>query len=198
MNAVDIGNPSEQAYILAGGRSKRFGSNKALLTVKGQPLLQLLQQQMQESGLRVTLVAQSVDDYGSLGIPTICDFVPDSGPMAGLIAALTNCQSQGFQRCFVTCCDILEWNPAWNRWILEQFEHGIHSLAVTLSSQDFVPFPGLYHIDCLPKAESCFQRGDRSMRALFHDLGRHAISCNVQPEQLPKSFNTPTELSNLR
>lgn len=90
--SADDGSPSEAdqsvvGAVLCGGRSSRFGSDKALADADGQPL-----------GARVVAAlrlggADPVAAIGGragpdLGIPTIPDLRPDEGPLAGLATAL--------------------------------------------------------------------------------------------------------------
>ncbi len=49
------------AYLLAGGKSSRFGSNKALVTIDGQPLLLGLIASLKNTEHQVHVVADRVD-----------------------------------------------------------------------------------------------------------------------------------------
>jgi molybdenum cofactor guanylyltransferase len=79
---------SVPAVILAGGRSSRMGSNKALITLGGETMLARVAQRL---GRQVMAVALNADrDF-----PRACDLrlVPDTvagkaGPLAGVLAAL--------------------------------------------------------------------------------------------------------------
>ena len=75
-------------YILAGGRSSRFGSDKARALLDGEPLVARLARQIEPVARRVTVVAEAADTYADLGLRTIADRRPGLGPLAGLEAAL--------------------------------------------------------------------------------------------------------------
>ena len=74
-------------YILVGGKSSRFGRDKALLEIDGQPLALRTADRMRPAVESVTLVG-SPEKYGPLGLPIIPDAVTDFGPLGGLLAAL--------------------------------------------------------------------------------------------------------------
>ncbi|SFJ24375.1 molybdopterin-guanine dinucleotide biosynthesis protein A [Paenibacillus sp. UNC496MF] len=100
--------------LLAGGRSSRMGRNKALLPVGGKPLLRLAAEAMLALGLRRVVVAcgpaERANEYGPLlaGLPGEIGFAadrfPDSGPLAGLHAALTSMPAPGYG--FAMACDM--------------------------------------------------------------------------------------------
>jgi molybdopterin-guanine dinucleotide biosynthesis protein A len=85
------------AYILAGGKSRRFGSDKALAMVEGRPLIARLADRVRPHVARVTVVAERVDKYAHLGLRTIGDVVAGLGPLGGLRTALEDMEGAGGQ-----------------------------------------------------------------------------------------------------
>jgi len=75
-------------FVLAGGKSSRMGSNKALLTLQGATLLQRTHQLLQSVCERVFILGQR-KLYGDFG-ECIEDVYPDCGPLGGIHAALLN------------------------------------------------------------------------------------------------------------
>jgi len=75
--------------VLAGGRSRRFGQDKAALTVQGQALLQravdLLTPRVNE--VFVSVRPDQRDDALRSRFPLLVDALPEGGPPAGLLAA---------------------------------------------------------------------------------------------------------------
>ncbi len=75
--------------ILAGGRSRRWGCDKARLDVEGQPLLaRQIALARTLNPIEVLLSARRESDYQEFGCPVVADRVSDAGPLAGLAAAL--------------------------------------------------------------------------------------------------------------
>lgn len=77
------------AYLLAAGRSRRFGSNKAFARWQGTSFLNYQREVLQSHFRQVKVVAPASDTYRSLGVPhALVDRFSDQGPLAGLDTAL--------------------------------------------------------------------------------------------------------------
>jgi molybdopterin-guanine dinucleotide biosynthesis protein A len=73
--------------VLAGGRSSRFGSDKALADAAGAPLGRRVVDALRAGGADpVVVIGGSAG--AALGVPTIPDRYPGAGPLAGLATAL--------------------------------------------------------------------------------------------------------------
>ena len=96
------------AFILVGGRSSRFGSNKGFAKLGGQTLadrgLNVLRQALPDS--RVTLVAGNAAQFGIeaivAGAPFIYDLYSNRGPLGGVHAALAHARTPWV---FALACD---------------------------------------------------------------------------------------------
>ena len=190
----------ESAYILAGGQSSRFGVNKALVSILGEPLIVRLANQLASDGLEMRLVAQKISDYESLGIPTIEDGQTNGGPMAGVLAALADCQRSSREWCFICSCDMLDWQPQWQVALTEAISLQPDCSAAVLSGEfddahTFRPFPGLYRASLLGIARDLWDEGVRSMRGFHGRIASEVRFCRTVAELLPRCFNTPEELA---
>ena len=96
------------AYILVGGKSSRFGSDKALIEFEGRPLALHLAAVARQSAGAVTLVGPP-DRYQHLGLPVIPDTHQGVGPLAGVLAALEH-SVQPWN--LVLACDMPRLTPA--------------------------------------------------------------------------------------
>ncbi|MFO0011343.1 MAG: molybdenum cofactor guanylyltransferase [Planctomycetota bacterium] len=183
----------KRAYLLAGGRSRRFGSDKARVEVEGVPQVTRLASQLKEVGWHVAIVAQSVLDYEDLGLDILADLQPDSGPLAGVIAALTDCHTAGSTHGLIANCDLVPWDWSWLDFMERRYQETKPSIVV-FESTGFMPFPGLYGTSVLEHARSLWNAGGRSLREL-HDRLRESIVAIAWPEDaIPQSFNTQDEL----
>jgi len=81
--------PTTAGYVLVGGRSTRFGADKALAPWRGRPLAVWVAEQVRDAAGSATLVGDP-ERYQSLGLPTIPDAVTGFGPLAGVSAALNH------------------------------------------------------------------------------------------------------------
>ena len=74
-------------YVLTGGRSSRFGSDKARYEIDGRPLALRTAEKVRLAAGSVTLVG-APQRYPDWDLRVIPDPVEDFGPLAGIVAAL--------------------------------------------------------------------------------------------------------------
>ncbi|MCE2753916.1 MAG: molybdenum cofactor guanylyltransferase [Pirellula sp.] len=202
--------PSRFAYILAGGKSSRFGSSKALVITADIPQIQRLAQELAADSWQCVAVSQSVDEFQSFGLRTIADHEPDHGPVAGILAGLNDLRSEAqsgsvWPWALFIPCDLWNWDARWTEGLrppdIASCSGKIASetvLLVHFRAQRFSPFPCLIHRDALPMLHQSWDRGCRSMRQLFEELAPASLSRELSTEYLPESFNTLEELKRLR
>ena len=184
------------AYLLAGGRSRRFGSDKARVLVEGIPLIRFLANDLERLGWRVAVVAQRVSDYNDLGLRVAADIHADGGPLAGLLTALADCHSSSEFYGLIVNCDLIP--RTWD-WLgpMEQRWRDSPSSIVVLRSDPFMPMPGLYATAILDVAMRLWQEGKRSLRDVHEELRGSIAALDWPVEKLPRSFNTPEELQTI-
>ena len=143
--------PSElpPVYILAGGRSSRYGSDKARADCLGQPLILRQATQLKSLGHCVIIVAREPGQYDDLGLHTIADIEPDQGPAAGLLTALRH-RAKGWL--LLTSCDLVILRQAWMTTLLDaSAQH--RADAIAFRDDRWQPFPGLYHTRLLDRPD---------------------------------------------
>src|SRR5437867_170131 len=92
-------------YIAAGGRSSRFGSDKARADVNGIPLILHVARRLEEAVSSLTVVADVEHKFEDLQLRTIADQHPGFGPMAALHAALDDQKHEGWL--LLVSCDFV-------------------------------------------------------------------------------------------
>jgi molybdenum cofactor guanylyltransferase len=76
------------AIILSGGKSRRMGTNKALLPISEKPSIARIKDELQTKFEDIVLVTNHPGDYHFLNVPMVSDFYPGKGPLAGIHAGL--------------------------------------------------------------------------------------------------------------
>jgi molybdopterin-guanine dinucleotide biosynthesis protein A len=76
------------AIILAGGKSTRMGTNKALLKIQDTPNVERIVNVLRPDFPHPVLVTNNPDPYHFLGVKTVKDYFPGKGPLAGIHAGL--------------------------------------------------------------------------------------------------------------
>lgn len=132
------------AFILAGGQSRRFGENKALVSYHGRPLILHVWENMVECFGPVSIIAKPGSPYRAMDYPTVDDAFPGQSPLIGVYTGLLNSETDWnfFTACdmpFLTCRDI------------EQLTDGLDEdsdtaeIIVPVSPNGMEPLAALYH-----------------------------------------------------
>lgn len=185
------------AYILAGGQSSRFGSDKARAIVHGEPLLlRLIERLKTVTRLDITLVVNEPQRYSDFGVEATTDLQPDLGPMGGLYSAIYHGVTRGPSGWILLLpCDLLDYDPAWHRELLHQLQSApTNTKAIAFFDKSWLPFPALYHTLLLPDLQNAIQSQQLSPRKLLTTLGNSV--CGISTEGIPqiRSINTREEL----
>jgi molybdenum cofactor guanylyltransferase len=195
------------AAILAGGQSRRMGTDKALLSLSpgGPAVLQTVLEAARTVSGDVFVVAPTRPAYLELGCPLVPERSPGVGPLGGVEAAL---RAARHDRCLVLACDLPLLAPALLGWLAAcQTDR---AAVVPLSREPGAagatrpqPLVAVYHPSCLPHVTALLDSGERRMSAL---LDRIEVRY-VEPEELEmvdpglRSFlnlNTPEDLARVR
>jgi len=103
--------------ILAGGQSKRMGTDKSLLVMRGVPILSHVLTQTGKLGLPITLVTNSPEKYADYNVPMIADILPGNGSLGGLYTAIAS-SSADYTLC--VACDMPFLNAELLRDLIER------------------------------------------------------------------------------
>jgi molybdopterin-guanine dinucleotide biosynthesis protein A len=77
-------------FAVAGGRSQRMGSDKALLPWAGTTLLEHTLARLRDVCAEVCILSGVQIRYANYGVPVHADVVPEAGPLGGVHAGLLN------------------------------------------------------------------------------------------------------------
>jgi molybdopterin-guanine dinucleotide biosynthesis protein A len=89
--------------VIAGGRSSRFGSDKALALLAGRPLIDHAIVVLRPHVGRIVVCGR---EWG--GLTALADPAPNLGPLGGFAAALTFAEAEGFESVLTIGCDMPE------------------------------------------------------------------------------------------
>ncbi len=177
-----------QGYILSGGKSLRFGSDKARHMTNSQSLIENLDHKLSHwTGQKSIAVADLPDKYLDLNIPTIADIHPDAGPLAGLHAALTHAQKTANHNWIILIsCDMTELKPEWLDRLWKHAHQNENSQVIHFMERNteetrnhLHPFPGYYHISLIPVIETQLAKQQRSFYKLFQQLDHNCHSLPI-------------------
>ncbi len=159
-------------YILAGGRSSRFGSDKALAEVNGRTLLSRAAELWAAWASRVVVVADRQGKYESFGLRTIADTRPGLGPIGGLVTAMEDCR-EGWL--ILAACDAIILDSELPQLLFSNVSGD--RKVVALKGASWETMPALYHCSILPVVQANIARGQRSLWRIIEQVPHQAIGC---------------------
>lgn len=166
--------------VLAGGRSSRFGSDKAAALLDGRPLLDHV----------IAALAPQVDAVVVCGrrhaaVPSLIDRPgPDLGPLGGLNAALHHAAAHGFELVLTAGCDMPGFGPNVVATLIG------HQPAVLLGQQ----IVGLWPAALAPRLDHFLASAtDRSIRAWMRDVAANEVPFG----SMMANVNSPADLERL-
>lgn len=178
-----------KGIVLAGGRSSRYGADKALALWKGRTFLERSLELLDELGLEPEVIASPDKEYGFLRRKVRDDLVPGRGPLGGLYTAFALFPETDL---LVLSCDM----PLLNREVLGLLvEHRRASCGSVVFKGGGVlqPFPGIYAGGLRELAAKCLEQ----QRSGLVDLLSHAPDLSTLPlpaDPAPMSnVNTPED-----
>jgi molybdenum cofactor guanylyltransferase len=165
--------------IIAGGASRRFGSDKALAPISGRPILTHVLDALRPQVAEVVVCGRQWPDE-----TTLIDLRPGRiGPLAGLEAALDYATRNDFEAVLSVPVDTLPL-PA--------------DLLVRLRGDRPAAFDQQYLIgywpsNCFDDLKSYISSGGRSMREWIREVGARAV---VEPQSI-RNVNFPRDMDEL-
>jgi molybdopterin-guanine dinucleotide biosynthesis protein A len=184
--------------ILAGGKSRRFGSNKAMAPWRGRRVIDAVVGAARAVSHTVFIVANDAAAYEDLNLDIVPDSFPAAGPLAGLHAALQHAQGN---RVLLLGCDMPLLNLRLLDWLWRRKTWA--PALVPIGPQGPEPLHALYHVSLLPLVERRLMRLRNSgLRSFLQDIPCGEISAERLRRFCPDllclaSANTRAELDRL-
>ena len=155
----------DDRIVLAGGASTRMRRDKALLPVRGKPMLAHICGQLLHNFNRVLLSLGRRGKYGIRGVRTVVDRTPGEGPMMGIASALN---ASADELNLVVACDIPDIDMAFARRLLREADGHDAVVAATASGLP-EPLFAVYRKSKAPEIDRALSLGERRIRMLFSD-----------------------------
>lgn len=152
--------------VLAGGKSTRFGRNKALVEWQGKFLIQHVINAMTTVFDECFLVTNTPKTYSFLGLPMIADRCKNQGPLAGIDAALHHCRTPWI---FAVACDMPMLSPELITFLCDLAGKG-EDAVIPCPTTGPEPLCGLYHKNARPKIAGRLQINEGRLKDLLQEL----------------------------
>jgi len=188
--------PDVSAFILAGGKSTRMGTDKAFVSLDGRTLLA----RMLDLARQVTPNVRIVGDRAKFSpfAPVIEDIFPGRGPLGGIHAALKTSQS-GLN--IILAVDVPFVSLALLQYLITRSRNS-PSAAITVprSAEGWQPLCAIYRRQFADAAEKALSEGHYKIDALFEEvmvqaIGQEELETAGFAPRIFRNLNTPEELA---
>lgn len=184
-------------FVLAGGRSSRMGSDKALLEFGGVTLLERALQTGHAMAEKVYIVGPRAR-YGRFG-DVIEDVFPECGPLGGIHAALSATETE---LNLMLSVDMPLMTPEFLEWLVRHAQAARELVVVPDAHGGLQPLCATYRRQARAAAEEALKRGDYKISHLFAAVPTHQITlpaivaAGFSPE-IFRNVNTAAEYEEL-
>lgn len=174
--------------ILAGGKSRRMGENKAFLEINGRKNIERLTEKMSEITREVIIVTNAPELYKYLHTTLTEDAVKGKGPLAGIQAGITASSAEWN---IVAACDLPFFNEKAARYLAELTKNQKADAVVPLIDGRQHPLFAAYRASVLPVVEECLSQD----RLRIKDALEQLIVCEVTEQEFYEAGFSKEEIA---
>lgn len=159
-------------FVLAGGASRRFGRDKALVEFDGEPLIARLCRILQiATGAPVRIIGDA-EKYERIGIECIADRWPGEGPLGGIITALDASSDSQDSRSWslIIGCDMPFLTVEWLQYLVTRAVASKAEVVVPESSYGLEPLCACWKASAAPTLMRTFESGVRRVTEAMKQL----------------------------
>lgn len=149
--------------ILAGGKSRRMGRNKAFVQLGEQALIEIIVEKV--TGIftaKPVIITNQPEDYAYLGCAMIGDIIKDKGPLGGIHAGLMSAPTPYI---FVFTCDMPFVDDTFVRYMLNRLSQ--EDILIPRHEECVEPLHAIYSKRCLPAIEARLYADQRQVQSFF-------------------------------
>ena len=185
--------------ILAGGKSRRMGANKALMQLGEDSLIGHIIRRMRLVTDELLLITNSPTEYAHLDLPMHADVIPNTGALGGIYTGLT---SASYDAVICVACDSPFLEPKLLTYLVSVLGEYDAVMPYTSNHNDtqiiLQTLCGVYSKRCLPIIASMLQASELRVHALQEWARVQSVSPEVWQKLDPEgmsffNINTPAD-----
>ena len=185
--------PPFSVAILAGGKSRRMGQNKAQMRLGGMPILQWELNAVKDATDDLFLVANVAAPYKSFNIPVKPDVTPNKAALGGIYSALTHAK---YNWVLLLACDMPLLNPAIITFLAQQRQQA--DVVIPLVGKHPETLHAFYHKRCLPPIKKRIAANKLKVIGFFNEVRVCYVNKTALQTVTPNfnyliNLNTPAE-----
>jgi molybdopterin-guanine dinucleotide biosynthesis protein A len=173
--------------ILAGGKGRRMGFDKASLTLPEGPLIGRVLRQVEGMFDEVLISVSRGQAVDAPGCRAVEDAAPGQGPLAGILAGMKAAKNEV---CAVLACDIPDIDVDFLKGLISK-AHGFDIVVPISSGGLFEPLFAVYRRSVIPEIEALVQAGDFSILTLFDRCRTRKV--RLKDSGWLRNLNTPED-----
>ncbi len=152
-------------FILLGGKSSRYGSNKAFVEIEGVRLVDRVARVMKSIFHRIVLLTNTPEEYAYLQTPMVEDLIKGFGPMGGIYTGLMTLSDEVG---FFVACDM----PFLSESLIRHMVDVRDDFDVVVPRMDWMlePLHALYSKKCLPVIRETIRQDQHQILKCFAEL----------------------------
>jgi molybdopterin-guanine dinucleotide biosynthesis protein A len=179
--------------ILAGGKSRRMGRDKAFLPFGRGVLIERVIEVIQQVTAEVILITNTPEQYQRFGLPMFADVIPDAGSLGGIYSGLV-CANTPAILCLA--CDMPFVTPAFLRLLCDNADEA--EVVIPRNSEDFQPLCAVYAQACREPIRQRIEAGRLKITGFFDAVRVCIIEGEMLTRYDPRNVmffnaNTPEE-----
>lgn len=180
---------SVTAVVLAGGRSRRMGLDKAMIELRGERLITRIVRQLEAHFDEVLISAREPSDYAFVGPRVVADKGVNRGPLDGIAASL---KAARHELCLFVPCDVPEL-PLDLIGRLLRGAAGVDAVVPINERQQYEPLLAVYRRRLRRLVEDMLARGERKVYAIYDHCETKQVP--IGAETRLTNLNTRDELA---
>lgn len=184
------------ASVLAGGLSRRMGTNKALIPMDGETIIARAVRVLKGAFVEVNIIANDPLLYEGLDVRVYSDIIKGAGSLGGVYTALIHAK---YDHVFVTACDMPFLDMAVVRKVASSIDG--HDAVVPFLGGRLHPMHAVYSKRCLKTIEAMIKEGNLRITELFDKIKTRTLTeewfKGMDAVRSVENVNTKEELERL-
>ncbi len=182
------------AFVIAGGKSKRFGQDKLLYEYRGKALIEHAIDVLKSIFADIVIIANDEVKFKYLELPVYPDIIPDVGPLGGIYTALDLSKTS---KAFCFASDMPNLNPEFIEY-MKSFSKD-YDIVVPYINNYYEALHAIYSKNCLPLIKDNISNEDYKIIKIFNNVSlkrveKEEIERFVKVEHIFKNINYMKDL----
>lgn len=181
------------AYILAGGKSSRMGTDKGLLNLNEETFVKRIENTLKLITPDVFVITSN-EEYSIQKLNCIQDVFPNKGPVGGIHSALNHSDNENI---IIVSCDAPLVSIEFWQWLIQEHQKSNSVIIFPVLVENDYPLIGIYTKNLEEIFFQAIQKEQLKLRFLLRQLKCNAVKVPSEFENNLYNINTPEEYQKL-